>query len=185
MMTVILVVYKFRGEIKIIMYFKLGWRPFDRSDDTDILDKVKNIKIIWHILKPNILMCYKQWKGIQLWNWWHFGKRNEIKSEYICFMYECFLDLRYFDPSVIGVTRDVIIGNDHMTIHRSIVSLVCLHGSTLSSWQISLKLYIGLPYVKNPNDHGNHCSCVSCQIRKIAGCACAGNAGNVFPTIAG
>ena len=26
---------------------------------------------------------------------------------------------------------------------------------------------------------------VSCQIRKIAGCACAGNAGNVFPATAG
>ena len=27
--------------------------------------------------------------------------------------------------------------------------------------------------------------CPSCQIRKIAGCACAGNAGNVFPATAG
>ena len=29
------------------------------------------------------------------------------------------------------------------------------------------------------------CPWASCQIRKIAGCACAGNAGNVFPAIAG
>ena len=39
-MMVILVVYKFRGEIKVLLYFKLGWRPFDRADDADVLDKV-------------------------------------------------------------------------------------------------------------------------------------------------
>ena len=32
--------YKFRGEIKVMLYYKLGWRPFDQSDDTDILNKV-------------------------------------------------------------------------------------------------------------------------------------------------
>ena len=42
LMALVLVVYKFRGEIKIILYFKLGWKPFDRSDDSDILDKVGN-----------------------------------------------------------------------------------------------------------------------------------------------
>ena len=39
-MVLFSVVYKYRGEIKIILYFKLGWKPFDRSDDSDILDKV-------------------------------------------------------------------------------------------------------------------------------------------------
>ena len=40
-MIAMVVFYKFRGEIKIILYFKLGWKPFDRSDDSDILDKVE------------------------------------------------------------------------------------------------------------------------------------------------
>ena len=40
-MIAIVVIYKFRGEIKIILYFKLGCKPFDRSDDSDILDKVR------------------------------------------------------------------------------------------------------------------------------------------------
>ena len=39
LMATILGIYKFRGEIKVMLYFKLGWRPFDQSDDTDILNK--------------------------------------------------------------------------------------------------------------------------------------------------
>ena len=34
-------------------------------------------------------------------------------------------------------------------------------------------------------DSSLHVPWASCQIRKIAGCACAGNAGNVFPATAG
>ena len=36
----ILVVYKYRGEIKVVLYTRLGWHPFDCSDDSDILGKV-------------------------------------------------------------------------------------------------------------------------------------------------
>ena len=50
LMATILGIYKFRGEIKVMLYFKLGWRPFDQSDDTDILNKVRLFFCIW----PNI-----------------------------------------------------------------------------------------------------------------------------------
>ena len=36
----LLLVTKYRGEIKIILYMKFGWHPFDCSDDTDIVGKV-------------------------------------------------------------------------------------------------------------------------------------------------
>ena len=36
----LLLIYKYRGEIKIILYMKFRWHPFDCSDDTDIVGKV-------------------------------------------------------------------------------------------------------------------------------------------------
>ena len=35
--------YRYRGEIKIILYMRFGWHPFDRTDDADIIDKVSKI----------------------------------------------------------------------------------------------------------------------------------------------
>ena len=32
--------YKYRGEIKILLYMRFGWHFFDKTDDTDILEKV-------------------------------------------------------------------------------------------------------------------------------------------------
>ena len=31
--------YRYRGEIKIILFMRFGWHPFDRTEDVDILDK--------------------------------------------------------------------------------------------------------------------------------------------------
>ena len=49
-----------------------------------------------------------------------------------------------------------------------------------------LKIYLNLPLMELPvkvlGMEIFHVKWASCQIRKIAGCACAGNAGNVFPT---
>ena len=39
-LIVLLLIYKYRGEIKIILYMKFGWHPFDCSDDSDIIGKV-------------------------------------------------------------------------------------------------------------------------------------------------
>ena len=40
-LMLLLVLYKYRGEIKIILYMKFGCHPFDCSDDTDIVGKVR------------------------------------------------------------------------------------------------------------------------------------------------
>ena len=37
----LLLTYKYRGEIKLILYMKFRWHPFDCSDDTDIMGKVR------------------------------------------------------------------------------------------------------------------------------------------------
>ena len=56
------------------------------------------------------------------------------------------------------------------------------------SWRPSITLRKKQKCIINTHVHRNgvkHVAWASCRIRKIAGYACAGNAGNVFPTTAG
>ena len=70
-MIIVFVVYKFRGEIKIILYFKLGWRPFDRSDNSDILDKVVKYKQNIH-RKARSGVTWGQWLADSHHAWWRY-----------------------------------------------------------------------------------------------------------------
>lgn len=36
---VIICVYRFRGEIKLLLFAKFNWRPFDKTEDVDIIEK--------------------------------------------------------------------------------------------------------------------------------------------------
>ena len=51
-------------------------------------------------------------------------------------------------------------------------------------WAFYIKKQTNTPYIFSEGELSSsywHVLCASFQIRKIAGCACAGNAGNVFP----
>ena len=90
------VVYKFRGEIKIILYFKCGWRPFDRSDDADILDKVTYIFlcstnclhfIIW--ISPYRFVVFR--KHAAMYQIWHYNEviMSAMASQITCISIVC------------------------------------------------------------------------------------------------
>ena len=40
LLIISLPVYRFRGEIKVLIYLHLKWHPFDKSDDSDIIEKL-------------------------------------------------------------------------------------------------------------------------------------------------
>ena len=60
LLSVIMVIYNYRGDIKVMLYFKLGWRPFDRRDDSDILDKVGRIcySIMYRIYQVPLISVF-------------------------------------------------------------------------------------------------------------------------------
>ena len=71
-------------------------------------------------------------------------------------------------------------------LHQHCFQLVCCQFD--KNIQLRIEIYVNLSYVFKLRNVGPTAmvartpdSCASCQIRKIAGCACAGNAGNVFP----
>ena len=64
------------------------------------------------------------------------------------------------------------------------VMLVCSY-PTVSTIATMLGLCRSLEHNKTCGYPRGCIAWASCRIRKIAGCACAGNAGNVFPTTAG
>ena len=78
LLATIMVIYKYHGDIKVILYFKLGWRPFDRRDDIDILDKV-SIFFYFVIHRPH-QMSLTHWGRVthlgisttrkHLFRWW-------------------------------------------------------------------------------------------------------------------
>ena len=54
----LLLIHKYRGEIKVILYMKFGWHPFDSTDDTDIVGKVS-----WYPVMMNWLVVYQHLSG--------------------------------------------------------------------------------------------------------------------------
>ena len=39
-LLLLIVAYKYRGEIKLLLYIRLGWSFLEKADDTDIFEKV-------------------------------------------------------------------------------------------------------------------------------------------------
>ena len=48
--------YKYRGEIKILLYMRFGWHFFDKSDDTDILNKVGVLRLMTSFVQIKVVI---------------------------------------------------------------------------------------------------------------------------------
>lgn len=62
LLTIVLL-YKYRGEIKILLYFHLKWHPFDRTEDSDFVDKLydafisysgRDVQLVFDVLQPQL-----------------------------------------------------------------------------------------------------------------------------------
>ena len=92
-----------------------------------------------------------------------------------------------YDHSVVGYVSHAhsivllySVGNKITTITTTSPNLINIWKSALSANSL-LPLTWCVALLKRSNDNVKILPWASCQIRKIAGCACAGNAGNVFP----
>ena len=102
----ILIRCKYRGDIKISLYMKFGWHPFDCSDDTDILAKVGGpVANVFSVPWPELL------KGlICMHGWYHFPiKRNVTQTM-------CFMQLKFGSDIFLWTKCQITLWN--MTIFR-------------------------------------------------------------------
>ena len=86
--------HKYRGKLKVLLYMKFGWHPFDRNDDTDIDGKVCGLERksnVWYHINQHICDSNKIWISVipkLLSTLFSIGNINTINvSEIWCFRF--------------------------------------------------------------------------------------------------